>query len=480
MPTAPVPDPAAAVASLVARRLALRDGEFAVIGLGRSGRAVGLLLRAAGVPVYASDAGAGAAVAEAARALRDAGAAVEVGGHDLARIAAAAVVVVSPGVPPESPPLRAAAAAGVPVASEIEVALRLAPGLRVIATTGTNGKTTTTALIGHFLRALGHDAVDAGNIGTPLAEVVRRQPLPSWVALEISSFQLHDTPGLDPDVGVLTTLSPDHLDRYPSVAAYYADKARLFANASARSRWVVSGDNADVAAMVADVPGRVARFSTAQRDVDAFLDREGGLLHVLGAPLAPRDRLPLAGDHNVANALAALLAVMLADPAHATDAARARLAAALATVRALPHRLEPVAEVGGVLWLNDSKATNVASARVAIEGMTRPTVLLLGGRHKGEPYHGLVDGIRRHARAVIAYGEACDRIAADLAPALAGQVPLRALPGAPFDEVIAVARAHARPGDAVLLSPACASYDMFANYEERGRRFAELARAAAP
>lgn len=467
------------IASLVARRLAERSGEFAVIGLGRSGVAVSRLLRKAGVSVYASDAGQGDALRDAATALEREGASVDVGQHNLDRIAHTAVLVVSPGVPPTAPPLVAAQAHGIPVVSEVEVALRLTPALRYIAITGTNGKTTTTALVGHLLRALGHDAADVGNIGTPVSELALRETPPNWAALEISSFQLHDTPGLLPDVGVLTTLSPDHLDRYDSVAAYYADKKRLFANATFSSRWVTTADNIDVHELVRGVPGQWFHFSTQRTDVDAWLDREGPQLHVLGAPLLAREALALAGDHNVANALAALLAVMVADPAHRTPEARERLAAALREFRALAHRLEPVGERNGVLFINDSKATNVASTLVAVDGMTRPTVVLLGGRHKGEPYSGLAAALRRTARAVVAYGEAGPLVHADLAPLLGDDVPLHLVPaGASFDAVLQAAQALARPGDAMLLSPACSSYDMFRNYEERGRAFARFATAS--
>ncbi|MFO0095480.1 MAG: UDP-N-acetylmuramoyl-L-alanine--D-glutamate ligase, partial [Gemmatimonadaceae bacterium] len=383
------------IASLVARRLAERRGEFAVIGLGRSGVAAACLLRKAGLSVYASDASGSDAVRVAAAQLEREGASVDVGTHNLDRIAQAEVVVVSPGVPPTAAPLRAAEAAGVPVVSEVEIALRLAPGLRYIAVTGTNGKTTTTALVGHLLRALGHDAPEVGNIGTPVSELPLRAEPPAWAALEMSSFQLHDTPGIMPDVGVLTTLSPDHLDRYPDVAAYYADKKRLFANAAPTSRWVTTADNADVPELIRGVPGQWHHFSTVRRDVDAWYDREAGVLHVLGAPLVRRGDVALAGDHNVGNVLAAVLAVMIADPSHRTATARTTLAAAVRTFRALPHRLEPVEDSHTVLWLNDSKATNVASTLVALAGMTRPTVVLLGGRHKGEPYTTLVPELLR-------------------------------------------------------------------------------------
>jgi UDP-N-acetylmuramoylalanine--D-glutamate ligase len=466
-------------AALVARRLAERQGEFAVIGLGRSGVAASRVLRRAGLTVYASDAGTSDAVRTAARELESIGVGVEVGGHNLARIREASVVVVSPGVPPTAPPLQAAMSAGVPVVSEIEIALRLLPTLRYLAVTGTNGKTTTTALMGHLLRALGVDAADVGNIGTPVAELALQDVPPAWAALEISSFQLHDTPGLLPTVGVLTTLSPDHLDRYPSVVEYYADKKLLFANATETSQWVTTADNTDVHELIRDVPGQWSHLSVVRRDVEAYLDREAGQLVVLGAPFMARTDVPLAGDHNVANVLAAVLAVMLADPAFRTPAARETLAHAVRTFRAPPHRLEPVVDRGGVLWLNDSKATNVASTLVAIAGMTRPTVLLLGGRHKGEPYTALLPEIRRIVKRVIAYGEAAALIEGDLADALGAAVPLQRIASTRFTDVMAAARAAAAPGDVVLLSPACSSYDMFKNYEERGREFARLAAGGA-
>ena len=463
------------VASEVARRISMRDGEVAVLGLGRSGTAVSRLLRAAGMQVYASDMGDNATLRANAESLSDAGAAAQVGGHDLQRIARAGFVVVSPGIPPQAAPLAAARKAGIPVVSEVEVALRLAPGMQVIATTGTNGKTTTTAMVGHLLRTLGLDAVDIGNIGTPVSEATLREPQPEWASLEMSSFQLHDTPGFHPTVGILTTLSPDHLDRYATVDEYYADKQLMFANAHHNSRWVVNADNALSVAMIQGVPGRVYRFST-EGDADAWYDRGSGDLVVLGERIMQRDQLLLSGDHNVANALAAMLAVMAADERHGSSESRALIGRAMATFKALPHRLEPVADINDVLWLNDSKATNVSSTLVALQGMARPTVLLLGGRHKGEAYTGLVDEIVRTCRAVLAFGEATREIMHDLASPLAGKVPLHQLGGASFIDVVGKARSVAQRGDVVLLSPACSSYDMFNNYEERGRTFAALAR----
>jgi UDP-N-acetylmuramoylalanine--D-glutamate ligase len=447
-----------------------RGGEIAVLGLGRSGIAGARLLKHHGYRVYVSDAEGGDAQRAAATALSAAGVATDVGRHDLDRIARAALIVASPGIPPESAPLSRAQSSAVPVISEIELALHFLTDVQYIAVTGTNGKTTTTALIAHLLRALGRSAIAGGNIGTPLAEIALAEDRPDWIALEISSFQLHDTPSIDPDVGVLTNLTPDHLDRYPSVDAYYGDKARLFSNAGADSRWVVSDDDGTVADIVNGVAGRIYGFSTIHV-ADGWYDRTRAALVVLGADLMPRGDLSLLGDHNVGNVLAAVLATMLGDPSHATAEARERIAEGVRTFEALPHRLETVGEFEGVVWINDSKATNVSSTLVALNGMRRPTLLLLGGRHKGEPYTALAEPIRRTVKKIIAYGEAAPIIARDLD----GSAEISVL-GKDFAEVVAAARESASPGDAVLLSPACSSYDMFRNYEERGAVFRALAR----
>jgi UDP-N-acetylmuramoylalanine--D-glutamate ligase len=446
------------------------SGEIAVIGLGSSGRAAAMLLAREGCAVYASDAGPGSGVAASAKALVGAGAAADAGHHDLARIARASLVVASPGVPPDAPPLAAARAAGVPIVSEVEIALARLPGVRYIAVTGTNGKTTTTALVAHLLQAIGRRAVAAGNIGMPLAEVALSDPLPEWVALELSSFQLHDTPSVRPAVGVLTNLSPDHLDRYRSAEDYYADKALLFANASAGSAWVLNADDPAVMAMGASAAGRHLRFSLADQAADACLSPDGRQLMLFGSPLLGRGDFPLMGNHNVANALAAALAVSVADAGHQGAPQRQRLADGLKSFRSLAHRLQVVGTYHGVQWIDDSKATNVSSTLVALQGMTRPTVLLLGGRHKGEPYTALAEPIRMTGKIVLAYGEAAPRIVHDLS----GLVPVEQL-GSDFTALIARARECAAPGDAVLLSPACSSFDMFRNYEERGATFARLA-----
>ncbi len=442
-----------------------RKGVVAVVGLGRSGVAAVRLLTREGARVYASDAAARPASGPDVAALgRLPGVTVQLGGHDLEQVAGAAGVVVSPGVPPDAPPLAAARAAGVPVISELDLGFRALGDTRVIAVTGTNGKTTTTALTAHLLSMAGLRAIAAGNIGRPLCDIAVSGERYQWLAVEVSSFQLHDSPHFAPHVGILTNLAPDHLDRYAAVDDYYADKQLLFRNARADDVWVLNGDDEGVRALAAGAAGTSAWFSL-RRPADAWYAAQEGRLRLGGTDLLPRAELRLLGDHNVANALAAALAVA------EVGLSPGRIAEGLRTFEALPHRLEPVGEVGGVLWINDSKATNVASTLVAIEAMDRPFVLLLGGRHKGEPYTRLGPALARACKLVVAYGEAAPRVLEDLN----GSVALER--GTTFDDVVARARRAAVPGDAVLLSPACSSYDMFANYEERGAAFRRLADA---
>jgi UDP-N-acetylmuramoylalanine--D-glutamate ligase len=442
---------------------AWRRGVVAVIGLGRSGVAATRLLAREGARVYASDAQSTPIAGDAVERLRAIpGVELQLGGHDLDKIRAAAGVVVSPGVPPDAPPVAAARAAGVQIVSELNLGFRALLDVRCIAVTGTNGKTTTTALIAHLLRVAGLRAEAAGNIGRPLSDLALTSEAPQWLAVEVSSFQLHDSPDFAPEIGVLTNLAPDHLDRYPDVAAYYADKRLLFRNATEAGVWVLNGDDPAALELAAGARGRVVRFSL-RGPADGWYDEAERQLRLGGAELLPRVGLQLLGLHNVANALAAALAVQ------EVGITPGAIAEGLRSFRPLSHRLEVVAEVDGVRWINDSKATNVASTVVAVEAMDRPFVLLLGGRHKGEPYSRLAPLLKERCRLVIAYGEAAAIVAADLE----GRVPLER--GDRFADVVARARLAARPGDAVLLSPACSSYDMFTNYEERGAEFRRLA-----
>lgn len=441
---------------------AWRQGEIAVLGLARSGRAAARWLRARGLPVYASDVGPGApGVAEELAGL---GAAVQTHGHDLVRIARATAVIASPGVPPEAPALAAAREAGVPVHSEVDLGARALPDTRFLVVTGTNGKSTTTALAAHLLTHAGCPCPAVGNIGRPLTELALGTAAPAWAAVEVSSFQLHDSPALNPAVGVFTNLTPDHLDRYPSADAYYADKRQLFRNAGPGSVWILNADDPAVLALAQGIRGTRSVWRLTA-PADAWYDRAAAVLRLARDPLLPRADLALLGDHNVHNALAATLA------ARAAGVAAAAIAAGLRSFRGLPHRLERVREVDGVVWINDSKATNVASAAMAIRAMDRPFVAILGGRHKGEPYTVLGGLLGRQCRGIVAYGEAASLIQADLGSAATVSV----VPA--FADAVAAAGARARPGDAVVLTPACSSFDQFASYEERGAAFRRIVEA---
>jgi len=446
--------------------------KVAVIGLGASGRAAARLALTQGGEVHVSDLRTDAPTAARGNELAALGADVELGRHDVARLARADLVVVSPGVSPDAPVLRGLADRGVRWISEPEFAVRFYSG-SLIAVTGTNGKTTTSVLIAHLLETAGRSVALGGNVGGGLApaasELALRDEAPEWYVLELSSFQLAGIERLRPDIGVVTNLSPDHLDRYASVQDYYEDKRRIFLNADVRSRWVL-GASPGVEALAGGAPGTRFRFGDAPAEGRHAFVRDGTLtLRVeREEPLLPEAELPLLGGHNVRNALAAALTARLAGTP--TEA----IAAGLRAARALPHRLEPVVERGGVLWVDDSKATNVAATRSALESLARPVVLLLGGKDKGEDYRALRTAVAERTRAVVAYGAAGERIA----EALRGATRLAHVTG-DFGEVVRTAAATAQPGDIVLLSPACSSFDMFTDYEARGRRFAELAREVA-
>jgi UDP-N-acetylmuramoylalanine--D-glutamate ligase len=439
-----------------------RKGEVAVVGLGTSGVAASTWLAGNGVTVYASDAAATPALESSASRLRLLGVEVDLGRHDLARIGRARAVVVSPGVPPGAAPIVAARNAGVEVIAELDLGAGLLEDVGLVAVTGTNGKTTTTLLVAHLLNAAGVRAETAGNIGRPLTELATAMIRPEWIAAEVSSFQLHDAPHLAPAIGILTNLAPDHLDRYPDLQSYYEDKRLLFRNATDSSVWVLNGDDPAVLELARGVAGLHRHWSLVQPS-DAWYDRAAEHLVLDEGTVVSRGRLRLLGDHNVANALAAALA------ARAAGVSSHAVAIGLETFAAPPHRLEPVGTVGGVQWINDSKATNVAATAVALRATTGPYVLILGGRPKGERFDSLEPGPR--CRRVVAYGEAAGRILEELGPL----VPVERVDG--FDAAVARARALAIPGDVVLLSPACASFDQFGGFAERGERFRQLAEA---
>jgi UDP-N-acetylmuramoylalanine--D-glutamate ligase len=459
------------------------EGEMvAVVGLGESGRAAAWLALEKGGVVHVSDLRTDTATHARGAELRARGADVELGENPVDRIASAGTVVVSPGIRPDAPVLKELRDRGVRWISEPEFAFRFFDG-PLIAVTGTNGKTTTAALVAHLLEEDGLDVALGGNIGAafgpPASELALRERSPAWYVVEMSSFQLGAIDRFKPDIGVMTNLAPDHLDWYPSVESYYADKANLFRNADDDSRWVLNGDDPAVAALAEGVPGRPFFFSragvgrpggrrTGGRRPGAYLEGDVLTLNVSDEPetLGHVKKIPLLGGHNVENALAAATTARLAGTSPES------IWRGLCTAKPLPHRTEVVAEAKGVRWVNDSKATNVAAARSAISSLDGPLLVLLGGKDKGEELSTLVFALSKVDARVLTFGQAGQRIFR----ALDGHVPVELLHGG-FDELMEVAAQRAVPGTTVLLSPACSSYDMFTSYEERGARFAALAQA---
>lgn len=439
-----------------------------VLGLGRSGRAATRLLASAGARVYASDVADTAELRVRVPALAGPSVDIELGRHDPDELARCDLLVISPGIPPDAEIFGFAAVRARPIISELELAFDFleAP---VIAITGTNGKTTTTAWVGALLNQAGVRVGVGGNIGRALSELAAERRSYDWVVAEVSSFQLAHIDRFKPAIGALLNLCPDHLDRYADVRRYYADKARLFENGDENSRWVLNGEDAEVATMTEGRPGqrRIFRLGgplqTGERGAYLAADGTITMRNARDVGLLDRRELRLLGLHNVANALAVVAVATYLSLG--VDLIRE----ALRNFAPLPHRLQPVAEIGGVLWINDSKATNVASAKVAIQAMERPLVMLLGGRPKGQSFAPLMPELEARARAVIVYGEAADQLAAEL-----GERVRVVKEAADFATVVATARRLAEPGDAVLLAPACASFDMFRDYEERGTTFAEL------
>jgi UDP-N-acetylmuramoylalanine--D-glutamate ligase len=409
-----------------------------VVGLARSGRAAALALQRRGVEVVGVDRDSGLEVGE----LRGAGVEVRLASDDAGVLDDADVLVKSPGVPGESPLVAAARSRGVPVWSEIELGVRLLSGHPLVGVTGTNGKTTTTELLGAIFRAAGLPVEVAGNVGTPLTGI---EPEPgAWLVVELSSFQLEDVHELKPRVAVLLNLEPDHLDRHGTLDAYRDAKLRLFARQTAE-------DVAVVPHGFGEVPGAARRIEFRWDD-----------------PLPAEPAIP--GPHNRENAAAATAA------ARATGIGDDAIAEALRSFPGVPHRLEPVAERGGVRFVNDSKATNAAAARRALASFDAPLHLILGGSDKGEPFSDFAR-LMAGANVVAAY------LIGETAPALAdalgsSRVPFRRC--GTLEAAVAEAARAARPGDVVLLSPACASYDQFANFEERGEAFRAAVDALPP
>jgi UDP-N-acetylmuramoylalanine--D-glutamate ligase len=429
----------------------LPGGPYLVVGLARSGVAAALALRERGDAVTGVDAG----DPPGARELRAAGIAVQTGTDGLAALAHARAVIKSPGVPREAPAIAAARGRGIPVLGELELGWRLLVN-ETIAVTGTNGKTTTVELIGHIHREAGLAVAVAGNVGTALSSLPGRLDRRAVVVAEASSFQLEDTSAFAPEAAVLLNLAPDHLDRHGTLADYTAAKLRVFAHQG----------NDDVAVAPAGLGiedlGGCARRVCFGTGPEAELADRAGQLWWADEPLMPVADIHLRGAHNRLNAMAAAAATLArgVEP----DAVRA----GLATFAGVEHRLEEVVRRDGVLFVNDSKATNVDSTLVALASFDAPVHLILGGRGKGQDFTRLRAPVAARAAACYLIGEDAPVIAA----ALEGAVALHDC--GDLERAVAAAAAAARPGEVVLLSPACASYDQYASFEERGAHFKRL------
>ncbi len=437
-----------------------------VVGLARSGTAAARYCVGAGASVVATDRKTQAELEREGALGLGPEVALELGGHRLSSFTSAGLVVVSPGVPWELPELVAARQAGVPVLAELELAYRLLRG-RVVGVTGTKGKSTTTAAIGAMLQEGGFDVRVGGNIGRPAIELVAGSTESTVFVLEVSSFQLEGTERFHPEVAVFLNLSADHLDRHPSFAAYASAKARLFRN-QVESDWaVVNADDSEVLRLASASPARRITFGGKARDEGLFFD--GGV-----ARLARRDRVEtlfrkdtvrLPGEHLTLDLLAAAGASRL------IGAAPDAIARAVAAFRGAEHVLEEVATIGGVSFYNDSKATNIAAAEKSLRSFTRPVLVILGGRHKGGDFADLAGAVARHAKRILAIGEARDEIVRTLA----GTKPV--VPCATLEQAVEEGLRAAEPGDVVLLAPACSSFDMFRDYADRGRTFKEAVNA---
>ncbi|HXV14232.1 MAG TPA: UDP-N-acetylmuramoyl-L-alanine--D-glutamate ligase [Candidatus Krumholzibacteria bacterium] len=435
---------------------------FFVLGMARSGLAVSLLLARDGkrVAVFDDD----AAVLEKFRASEAARAypSIEVISKDRAVAVAAAsdCVVVSPGVASEHAVLAAARESRVPVMGEIEAAYRYTRA-RIVGVTGTNGKSTTVGVIGDILKAGGVDAVVAGNVGTPLADVLRERD-PDTLVLELSSFQLDTIDRFRVDVAVLLNVTPDHLDRYHhSFDEYAASKARILNRAGAETYYVYNAEDAVAAALAETHAGPAVPFSSRRRlDTGVYFDGEAIVRSWKGTREAVirRSEFTPVGVHNLENALASVAAVIPFEIS--LDAMRK----ALRGYRPLPHRMELVRVVDGVAYINDSKATNVDATAKSLASIDGPVIVILGGRDKEGDFASLLPHLKTTRRAVL-IGEARPVIAR----ALSGKVEMSE--ATDMADAVRTARASAQPGDTVLLAPACASFDMFKNYQERGEVF---------
>lgn len=444
----------------------LKGKKVLVVGLGKSGLAAALFLRRRGAHVTVSDVRSAEALAKDIPALLEEGIMVEAGGHGLLTFRRQDLIVVSPGVPLNTPELAQVMSFGLPVIGELELAARFIKG-RMLAITGSNGKTTTTALVGEILEKAGMPTLVGGNIGVPVVALIDQSTDDTWSVLEVSSFQLESTEQFHPSIAVILNITSDHLDRHGSFENYARAKERIFAAQDKNDCVVLNADNARAAEAAAHAPAKVYWFSIEHSVEQGAWVEDGTVVYRAAKDSAtetimPLSGIPLKGAHNVENVLAAVCAARLAGaPADA-------IAKAVGAFKAVEHRLEFVAKINGVEYYNDSKATNVDATAKAVAAFSSGVHLILGGKDKGSDYTQLAELLRARVRAIYTIGTAAGKIESELR----GVVSIHS--SETLENAVTAAANAARPGEVVLLAPACSSFDQFENYEHRGRIFKEL------
>ena len=439
-----------------------------VVGLGKSGVASALFLKAHGARVTVSDTKSGDQLRNEIPTLLDHGITVETGGHGERTFRGQDLIVVSPGVPVDAPPLRQARGLGENVIGEIELAAQFLPG-PIVAITGSNGKTTTTTLVGELLAASGLPTLVGGNIGTPAISLAERAKPETVTVLEVSSFQLETIQTFRPKVAVVLNVTPDHLDRHRTFEIYTDAKARIFENQQGTDFAVLNADDATCVAMASRARAKLFWFSRQKevergawvRDGNIEFRDEGGQREIMQV-----SDIPLKGAHNLENVLAAVCAGML------MGCAPDKIREAVRNFRAVEHRLEFVATVGGVDYYNDSKATNVDATIKALESFPANIHLILGGKDKGSDYSVLNDLLRKRVKRVYTIGASAAKIESQIASSKDGGPEV--VHSQTLENAIRTAHGAAQPGDIVLLAPACASFDQFKSYEHRGQLFKQI------
>jgi UDP-N-acetylmuramoylalanine--D-glutamate ligase len=441
----------------------LRKMRVLVVGLARTGVATALFCARHNATVSATETRSESELGEIPAKLREADVTLELGGHTEKTFLAQDLIIPSPGVPADDPFLAVARSKRITIWSEIELAYRFLEG-KLIGITGSNGKTTTATLVQHILKSAGMQSFLAGNVGTPLISLVESVTAGTTAVVELSSFQLELIERFRPDIGVLLNITPDHLDRHKTLEAYGAAKARLFENQTELDAAVLNRHDEPSQKYLPKKP-QVFWFSRKQAVEQGACLRGDDILVVRGAEeefIMTRNEIPLPGAHNVENVLAAITTARLAgvDAQSIGDAVR--------HFQGVEHRLELVAEVGGVRYYNDSKATNVDATLKALDAFPGRIHIILGGKDKGSDYAVLQDSLREKSILALLIGTAADKIESQIR----GSVAIER--AGTLDRAVVLASQAAKSGDIVLLAPACASFDQFQNYEHRGRVFKEL------